>query len=257
MTVTPSIDGTRLTTEVYAVHLAADVDAMVAASGDLEAQVPGCPGWRVRDLLSHVIGVYRHKIAALDADAEPPAPEPPGDWGDLAEGDDPREVLRSTYAVLRERLGSRDPDSPTWSWWPPEQTVAFWTRRMTQETAVHRWDAEGAAGTGWRIDPLVAADGIDEYLQHMMAGTDKGADVGGTVHLHCTDEGLAAGSGEWIVHEITDGGARFDRAHTKGDCAVRGPAHDLLLWLWRRPAMVEVIGDAGVADRFVHVAGLA
>ena len=47
------------------------------------------------------------------------------------------------------------------------------------------------------------------------------------------------------------GGAAFTREHVKGDAAVRGPAHDLLLWLWRRQSgEVEVLGDTGVAERF-------
>ena len=58
-------------------------------------------------------------------------------------------------------------------------------------------------------------------------------------------------AGEWLVHELGPEGARFDRLHAKGDAAVRGRASDLLLWLWRRPASVEVLGDAGVAARFV------
>ena len=83
MTAQPSIDGTRLPDERYLELLDADLAALLAASGDLAADVPGCPGWTVRDLLSHVIGVYRHKIVALDTDAQP-APRESGDWGDLA-----------------------------------------------------------------------------------------------------------------------------------------------------------------------------
>lgn len=230
-----------------------------AERAGLDTPVPWCPGWAVRDLVYHVGEVWHFWTQVVDHRITPETAEQLKDYTDPAQPPD-HELLpwaRAEHRRAWQVFGWGDPDQPLWTWVRAPGSVAWVRRRMAQETAVHRWDAEGAAGTGWRIDPLVAADGIDEYLQHMMAGTDKGADVGGTVHLHCTDEGLAAGSGEWIVHEITDGGARFDRAHTKGDCAVRGPAHDLLLWLWRRPAMVEVIGDAGVADRFVHVAGLA
>jgi hypothetical protein len=32
---------------------------------------------------------------------------------------------------------------------------------------------------------------------------------------------------------------------------VRGPAHDLLMWCWRRDAgAVDVVGDPAVAERF-------
>ena len=33
-----------------------------AASGSLSIEVPSCPGWTVRDLVSHVAEVYEHKI---------------------------------------------------------------------------------------------------------------------------------------------------------------------------------------------------
>ncbi len=48
------------------------------------------------------------------------------------------------YADLRALLVARPDSAPTWSWWPADQSVGFWVRRMAHETAVHRWDAEGA-----------------------------------------------------------------------------------------------------------------
>ncbi len=53
--------------------------------------------------------------------------------------------------------------------WSPQQDVAFVIRRVTQETAVHRVDAERAAGRDHRIDPELAADGVDEFLYHFLA----------------------------------------------------------------------------------------
>ena len=43
------------------------------------------------------------------------------------------------------------------------------------------------------------------------------------------------------------------REHTKGDAAIRGPAHDLLMVLWRRDPLdtVDVIGDQAVAEHLV------
>ena len=50
-----------------------------------------------------------------------------------------------------------------------------------------------------------------------------------------------------------DGADVVTREHAKGDAAVRGPAHDLLMVLWRRQALdtVEVIGDRAVAERLI------
>ena len=71
--------------------------------------------------------------------------------------------------------------------------------------------------------------------------------MSGSVHLHCADV-----PGEWTVREGTDG---FDvvREHSKGDCAIRGAASDILLALWRRVPLeaCDVVGDADVAARFI------
>lgn len=252
MTAHPSLDGTRLTVEAYAAHLAADVVALAAASTDLDAQVPGCPDWRVRDLISHVVGVYRHKVAALDADAAPPQPEPPHDWGDLTEGEDPCDALRSAYADLRDRLDARGPDSVTWTWWPPEQTVAFWVRRMAQETAVHRWDAESAAhgvDDAGEIDAALAADGVDELLGWLTWPWDEmpqdeatgqkvlvsSGDHSWTVTLHPTRVAVAGGGDDAAVSLLA--------AEPSG----------LLLHLWGRPGEHGVAtGGDEVALRLLH-----
>ncbi len=239
MTVHPSLDGTRLTTAAYLAHLDADVEAMLAASTDLVADVPGCPGWTVRDLLSHLVGVYRHKVAAMDADAEPAGPE--GGWGDIAEGADVRDVLRTEHAVLLERLTARDAGSPTWSWWPGEQTVGFWQRRMAQETAVHRWDAQSAVLGADDADPIpdeLATDGIDELLGWLTWPWDddpQPAAAGQSVLV-------AAGEHSWTVTlhptrvTVVGGSASGDAA-----ALLAAEPSGLLLHLWGRP------GEHGVA----------
>jgi len=44
--------------------------------------------------------------------------------------------------------------------------------------------------------------------------------------------------------------------HAKGDVAVRGPANDLLLALWRRRPLdsVDVVGERAVAEQLLDVA---
>jgi hypothetical protein len=70
------------------------------------------------------------------------------------------------------------------------------------------------------------------------------------VHIHCGDV-----PGEWTLRPAADG-AGFDvvREHAKGDCALRGPANDLLLALWRRFPIdaIDVVGDTAVAERFIN-----
>jgi hypothetical protein len=82
----------------------------------------------------------------------------------------------------------------------------------------------------------------------MLGDVVEGAEpVAGSVHLHCGDV-----AGEWTVREA-DAGFVGVREHSKGDCALRGSASDILLALWRRAPLshLDVVGDADVAARFI------
>ena len=96
---------------------------------------------------------------------------------------------------------------------------------------MHRWDAEHAVGTASPVEEQLAADGIDEFLTVLAPyrfASEDGIDLGGSLHLHCTDV-----DGEWTIH-TDDGVYRIDRGHAKGDVAVRGPASQLLLVVFQR-----------------------
>lgn len=246
---------------------------LAAALRAPDAQVPACPGWSMRDLLVHTGDVHRHKTAVLlHGGTGPPPPElrptpaAPGGGVDQAAG----WFLRGADALCRV-LADLDPATPVWSW-GPDQRVAFWSRRMAQETLVHRWDAEeaarllaaggvtgearsadpspeqAAAGIG-PVDPDLAADGIDEHLRVWLPDEDSQRWEGppAAVHVHCTDV-----DGEWLV-DLRPDGVEVRDGHTRADAALRGTAADLLLVLYRRlPAdRVEVVGDPAIAARFL------
>jgi len=223
----------------YAAHVRADGTAMAAAAArDLHARVPSCPEWNVAELLEHMGEVHRFwaEIARRgvtdpkEAEREPP---PPRDrlleW--FTEGVD------STASVLE----AVDPSLPVWTW-SHVKTASFIPRRMAQETAVHRWDAENATGEPRPVEGELAADGIAEWFTIFLrkSAPDHLKGSGETVHLHRTD-----GPGEWFVR-LGDGDFELSEEHAKGDVALRGPASDLLLVLWGRlqPSAVEVLGDA-------------
>jgi len=162
-------------------------------------------------------------------------------------------------------LNSTSEEAEVWTWTGSNQNVWWVRRRMAQETAVHRWDAERTVGDVYEIPIAVAADGIDEFLQ-WFAPRGRAASIGGTAHIHCTDtdRDVATGSddidavnGEWMIHRLDENGIEFDRAHQKGDVAIRGRARDVLLWLWGRDAgPVELLGDDDIARRIVSGAHL-
>jgi uncharacterized protein (TIGR03083 family) len=216
-----------------------------AASAGLAAPVPSCPEWAVRDLVFHLGSVqwFWGEIAGRRLlspnDVEDPA-GPPDDelieWGQ-----------RQT-SHLQSALAATDPTTRVWTW-APRQDVAFIDRRMAHEAAVHRWDAQLAAGRTWPIDAERASDGVDEFLTVMLVDPRfSSRTIGGSAHLHATDT-----PGEWLVREEVEGNLVVTAEHAKGDAALRGPASDLLLVLWGRLPLdhLEVIGDRVVAERLL------
>jgi hypothetical protein len=135
--------------------------------------------------------------------------------------------------------------------------VSFWARRQCHETLVHRADAERAAGRPLLadVDPLIAADAVDEHLEMVVLGAKYRLDLraeGATLHLHATDDGLD-GAGEWVV-TLGPEGPQVEHAHRKSDAAVRGPARALLTVLTSRmspeDAGVDVLGAAELLERW-------
>lgn len=245
--------------EQYLAALDADGTAFAAAAdGNLAAPVTHCPGWSVADLVYHLGGVHRfwgmvvgERLTEIDFDTlvEPARPD----------DEDLMSWYRDSFIALKAALAEADPSTPVWTW-APQQEVAFVQRRMAQETAVHRWDAQLAAHSPQPIEATIAVDGIDEFLTCMLDGDpdnddDAGPPIEGSLHLHVTDPDV--GGGEWMV--------RFDgrtpavsSGHEKGDAALRGPASDLLLALWRRvpPEVLDIVGDRTLASRFLQGSNL-
>ncbi len=222
--------------------------ADAAAAAGLSAPVPPCPGWDVAALLRHVGGVHRFWIRMLtERVTERPTFRSDGvDVADAAVEGWYREGLDELVGALR----AADPAMPLWNWTGlGGGDVAWAARRMAQETAVHRWDADAAAGRASAIDAELASDGIDEFLTQFLSRPHRdSAPIAGSAHVHCTDV-----PGEWLVVEDEGQGIVVTREHAKGSCALRGPASDLLLVVWGRAPLssIEVIGDADVAARFV------
>ncbi len=223
-----------------------------AAHDDLAAPVPAAPGWDTTELLRHVGLIHaRTTVILRTGTLERPSrkngmlPEPPADGVE--------EWYRTTLTELVGDLRALDdPDRPVYSFAPAHQRAGFWPRRMAHETTVHRVDAEQAAA--WpvgAIDAGLAVDGIDElftvFVPALGAGRSPGD--GRTVHLHATDA-----EGEWLIR-FAPGDVVVETGHAKGDAAVRGPAGELLLWLWgRRPLDgLEVHGDRDAAERLREV----
>jgi uncharacterized protein (TIGR03083 family) len=189
-------------------------------------------------LVRHVAEVYEHKITCtlLQRAPDPWPPEWPADR-------DPVEWFTDAQGRLLEMFERSEPTTPSATWWPPDQTVGFWARRMAHETAVHRVDAELAVGTPTPVDAELAVDGVDEILVIMLAGD-------------WSEEPNDAATGQRVA-VATDGGAwsvTLDResvtvgpdAHDV-DARLEGEPSDVLLWLWGR-APDERVTRSGDTD---------
>ncbi|MBB5628289.1 maleylpyruvate isomerase family mycothiol-dependent enzyme [Sphaerisporangium krabiense] len=247
-----------LTYERFIAAAEAETSRMAAAAREAgpEAPVPTCPGWSVTKLLKHLGIVQRWAAHIVGERVQVPVGtrqvpvELPGDPGDYPGW------LEDGGRALAATLRAAGPGAPVWSW-GPGGTAGFWARRMAHEAAVHRADAEIAAGLAPRFDARLAADGVDEFLGNLgmvPAVAERLAALGEesrTLHFHATD---LDGAGEWLVR-LTPGGFTWEHGHGKGDVAARGTASDLLLLVYGRsdPASgrVEVLGDEGLLTRWL------
>jgi uncharacterized protein (TIGR03083 family) len=236
----------------YVEHLRSHAAALAAAArqGPLETPVPSCPGWDLAALSGHVGRIHRWAAAAVREGARPDSaaiPRPPDDRAAVAG------YLADGTEELLGTLAGRAPSDACWSFAGDQPaSVGWWARRQAIETAVHHWDAGAALGETPVIDAALAADGIDELFDVFVPlryASHDGLDIGGSVHLHCTDT-----EGEWTFR-TDDGVFQVTRGHVKGDAAVRGPASALLLLLTHRVSVddpsLEVLGDASVVDRWL------
>lgn len=207
----------------------------VAASVDLDAEVPSCPGWRVRDLVRHVGTVQRfHALHVTRGVTDEPTERPvvpEGDAGLVG-------WFTAGTAELLAALTALPVDAPAWTWAPHlPQVVGFWHRRMALEAVVHRWDAQGAFGQPLGVRTEVAVDGIDEVLLTHLPTEPR--DVAGVVQVVLTD----ADAG-WTV----DLGQDVVLTQKTPDAVLEGTASGVFLALWGRVplASLGVRGDASL-----------
>jgi uncharacterized protein (TIGR03083 family) len=212
-----------------------------ARRAGLDARVPTCPDWTVADLVRHQGRVFRWISGMVDARAQEFVS--PKDLNEQAETADPLPWVEEGAGQALAILKNADPEAAVWNWLEQGPGPGrFWWRRMAHETAIHRVDAEAAAGVESRVEPAdLASDGIDEFLAFVQVRNKPEAleVLGGSFHFHTTDV-----AGEWMV-VFHDGGVEITREHAKADVAVRGPASDLELFLYNRRGSegLEMFGD--------------
>lgn len=159
-----------------------------------------------------------------------------------------------SLAELLAEFEKHEPTDSAATWYPPDQSVGFWIRRMAQETVIHRVDAELAIGEVTAIPSDLAVDGIDEVLGIFLgwgsieAIRREGPDSWPA--LARADERVVVVRGDdsgWSVLP-TPTGVQVSPGVTPDPAAtVSGDPVDILLWLWRRAGddNLTVWGDVG------------
>ncbi len=208
--------------------------AEAVSSTDLDTRVPSTPKWALRDLAHHIGTVqwyWSENVRAKNPDERSGGsltPLPPD--SDLSAW-----LGWCTYSLL-SALREAGADAPSWAWWsdPTPHTAGAVARHQAQEAAVHRWDAEGAAGSSAPLPPDLATDGVPEFIE-VMVGSDVVA-LRGAVTLTAVDT-----AGTWRVGPETAGAG----ARPASSAELNATASDLVLMLYRRLPVpdADVNGD--------------
>lgn len=234
-------------------QLRTEGEALLAAArtAGLNGTIEHCPGWDMQRLVSHTAKVMqRTAVVVTEGLMAPPANDR---FTQFAKDEGVFEQFAEVLDDLVDALGNAVPNAPSWNFSGENLTNAFWVRRMLNEVAVHRWDAQHAAGAAEDFDSTLAVDIIDELLFVLMpvlSGT-KNPELSATFHFHCTDT-----EGEWLT-TFAAGSPVTIREHAKGELAVRGPASSLCLWAWNRLPVteggLEALGDSSLLEAWASV----
>jgi uncharacterized protein (TIGR03083 family) len=220
-------------------------DAVVAAS-DLDARVPGCPEWSLRDLVAHLGEVQRFwsvVVRAGTADGPPPSDA----VADTQPHGDLLEWSAESTRLLLAALGEVGPDAAAWTWWgisDAPMTAGAVARHQVEEAAVHAYDAQETSGKPEPIPATVAADGVAEFLQ-VTFGSE-----GPWPHRPARVVFAAIEGPSWTL-DLTPAGAKLDPSEG-GDAVatVHGTASDILLALFGRVPLdrLRIDGDGAVVE---------
>lgn len=220
--------------------------ADAADEAGLDAPVPPCPGWRVRDLVRHTGAVHRWATGFVAEQRKEP-----GAFDDSAPGDaELTRWYRERLEDLADALAAAPQDLDCWYFLRAPSALAFWSRRQAHEVAVHRADAQAALGGPISpVDADFASDGVDELLSgfHGRSRSKLRTPRPGTLRVRATDTG-----GDWLVRLSPQPPVIEPGAGRRADCTVSGTAAELYVALWNRTPgeSLSVEGDAGLLEAF-------
>jgi uncharacterized protein (TIGR03083 family) len=240
---------------VTAVGQEAKLLAEAAGQSGLDTDVPTCPGWDIRELLRH-LGMIHLWAAGHVTEVHEGFWHAHADltefWPDLAvfwpEAEKLIDWYLETNANLVNALESAPLDVESWissSWEPRPSPVGTWARPQAHEAAIHRFDAQIAAGIASEFDPAFASDGIDEILAGMAPRRMEFRIASArTMVVRATDT-----DDRWCL-TIGPEGISTTRTDGVADVVLSGEAADLYMAVWNRgdDSNISVTGDHELLD---------
>jgi uncharacterized protein (TIGR03083 family) len=225
-------------------HLTTDgsLFADAAAHAGWDAPVPATE-WNVRQLVTHVGGVQRWAADIVETRSSTGATAAGEAVGLGPKDAELLEWFLDGHSTLVEALSSAPENLDCFTFLPADSPLHFWSRRQAHEMAIHRLDAQAAAGHDvTTFDREFAQDGIAEVVLGFAARRSNAIERAGTVALVPTDDGA--------IWRLTFGGERIaaERADAaQADATVAGTSSDIYRWLWNRASDLALSGDADVA----------
>jgi uncharacterized protein (TIGR03083 family) len=228
-----------------------------------------CPGWTVKDQLSHIIGVERWLLGHPPVDHNAPSPDyVKNHLGERNEAEvdyrrrhDPEEVLAEYRAVTRERVRAlsrmTDADFSKRTWTPTgEGTVGDLMSMRILDTWVHEQDIRRAIGKRGHLAGPIPEHVFERLFLGMpkVVGKDAGAAEGAVVLWHVD----GAGNGERTIR-VEDGRGKVIPGASDVDVRL---VMDLQTFVclscgrWdpgrtQRAGLVEVEGDRELGTRVI------
>ncbi len=225
------------------------------------APVPSCPEWTVADLAWHLSEVQHFWASIVGGLLQDPESvqriDRPAD-ADLAG------LFGRVSANLVEAVERRHPDDECWSWHDAGHSVDWVRRRQAHEAFIHRIDAELSSGGSFDVDPVLAADGVDELIGVFLDagdippwatfqpdGSTAIIDIDGGAAAWVMDLGRFRGTSPDSGRSSDEEALRLIAAVDRPTAVLRGSGTDTDLWLWGRGPLdsLNVEGDPAVADK--------
>ncbi|GAA0237848.1 maleylpyruvate isomerase family mycothiol-dependent enzyme [Cryptosporangium japonicum] len=236
----------------YCKALFREIDRLAAllSDADLSTPVPSTPAWDLAKLATHVGATERWVTAMINSGSVEKLPFSDFEQNVPTESTAVSDWVAAGVDALISALVAAPAHQQVWTLGGQTRPTLFWARRMLHEATVHRVDAALALKAPTTVDPTVAVDGIDEILTILpyaprLAGFGAVRGEGQSIELVATDVDT-----RW---RIDVGATAYAWSHTStGEATVTAtaPVAGLYLFLWGRPSVPQITGDAGLLARW-------